>query len=85
MPLRHFLLIYDVSSQQLIEALDLGARGRVAAETYSEYEQKYRDREGIEIVLIGADSLETIRRTHAHYFGEADDSFFADLLEPQLG
>jgi hypothetical protein len=85
MPLRHFLLIYDVANRQLIEAKDLGSRGREAADTYSEYEQKYRERDGYEIVLIGADSLDTIRRTHAHYFGDADDTFFADLLEPQAG
>ncbi|HKP90597.1 MAG TPA: hypothetical protein VJT75_11575 [Thermoleophilaceae bacterium] len=70
MALLHFLLIYDHEQQKLVEALELGQQVAAAAEAYSQYEEKYRDRTGIEIVLVGADSLDTIRTTHAHYFGD---------------
>jgi hypothetical protein len=80
MALRHFLLIYDHERQTLLEALDLGTRGDAAAQTYSEYEEKYRDEHGIEIVLVGADSLDTIRTTHAHYFDGADAALFPEEL-----
>jgi hypothetical protein len=46
---------------------------------YAELEREAREsgREGVEIVLLGAESLDTIRATHAHYFRDAA----ADLFE----
>jgi len=79
MPLRHFLLIYDHAQQKLLEARDLGPKGDAAARTYSEVEETYKDRDGIEIVLVGADSLTTIQRTHAHYFDNAEAGLFPEL------
>ena len=35
---------------------------------YAATEEEYRDRRAIEIVLIGSDSIETVRMTHANYF-----------------
>jgi hypothetical protein len=35
---------------------------------YSAKEEEYRDRKDIEIVLVGSDSIETVRMTHANYF-----------------
>jgi hypothetical protein len=79
-PLLHYLLIYDHAEQKLLDALDLGTDAEDAARTYAEYEQSYRDRKGIEIVLVGADSLDTIRQTHAHYFSESAGEPFEKLL-----
>jgi hypothetical protein len=79
-PLLHYLLIYDHSEQRLLDALELGTNVEDAARTYADYEQTYRDRQGIEIVLVGADSLDTIRRTHAHYFSESAGEPFEKLL-----
>jgi len=80
MPLRHFLLIYDLSAGHLVEQLDLGEDGEAAAAEYSRREAEYRDRDGFEIVLVGADSIETIRQTHAHYFNGNGDRAFDELL-----
>lgn len=80
MPLQHFLLIYDHRQQKLLDALELGGRGELAAHTYAEYEERYRDRKGIEIVLVGADSLDTIRQTHAHYFSASASEPFSDMV-----
>lgn len=80
MALLHFLLIYDHAEGRLLDAVELGTAAREAARAYSEYEEKYRGRSGIEIVLVGADSLETIQMTHAHYFADAADEPFAELL-----
>ncbi len=58
----------------MVETLDLGEDAEGAARTYSLYEERYRDRTDLEIVLVGADSLETVRTTHAQYFeSEAED------------
>lgn len=32
------------------------------------------------LVLVGADSIETVKRTHGHYFQDADEAMFAELL-----
>ncbi len=67
MALIHFLLVYDRRAQTLIEQRQFGD-GREAAEAYTELEEKHRDNPMLEIVLVGADSLETIMETHGHYF-----------------
>lgn len=80
MPVRHFLLVYDLNAGRLIEENDLGEDGAVAAAEFSRREAQYRGRDGFEIVLVGADSIETVRKTHAHYFaGEGDPAFEALL------
>jgi hypothetical protein len=78
-PLEHFLIIFDTDAQELRDAVQLGADGDAAVNAYAEYEQKYRNERGIEIVLIGADSIDTIRRTHSQYFDAVDD-FFAQVV-----
>lgn len=84
MALRHFLLIYDLDQGHLVLAKDLGTDGDAAAREYSECEAEYRDREGFEIVLVGADSIETIKKTHSHYFesGDEQSTKFNRLLTP---
>jgi hypothetical protein len=70
MALQHFLLVYDLNAQRLI-AQEQFEDGAEAARAYAEHERKYQGREDLEIVLVGADSIETIRQTHAHYFDSA--------------
>jgi hypothetical protein len=67
MPLRHFLLVYDLAAQRLIKQQEF-SDGNEAAAAYAALEGDYKGREDFEIVLVGADSIETIKRTHAHYF-----------------
>ena len=65
--LRQFLLVYEVASG-VVDIQDLGEDPEAAAARYAEVEEELRGKRGYEIVLIGADSIETIRTTHAHYF-----------------
>lgn len=67
MALQHFLLVYDLTGQALLESATYDDADEAAA-AYSEAEAKYRDRSDLEVVLVGADSLDTIKQTHAHYF-----------------
>jgi hypothetical protein len=79
-PEQYFLLIYDLDSR----ALQHEAFGRdhtAAAERYSELELAHRDNDQIEVVLVGADSFDTIKRTHSHYFVERDEDVFREFLE----
>lgn len=67
MALQHFLLVYDLGVQRLISQREF-ADGNEAATAYAALEREYQGRKDLEIVLVGADSIETIKRTHAHYF-----------------
>lgn len=78
--MHHFLLVYSYDEGRLIEQdefLDPDA----AAAAYTEKERQYRDSSRLEIVLVGSDSIETIMRTHGHYFtGIDDETLFSDFL-----
>ncbi len=77
----HFILIYDHDHHTLIHARPMGEDADKAVEAYADCERKYRNQRGIEIVLVGADSLETIQKTHSHYFSDdAFRDFFEDVV-----
>ena len=65
--LRHFLLIYNAQNRT-VKVEDLGVDEEAAAERYAEVEEQLRAETSYEVVLIGADSLDTIKTTHSHYF-----------------
>jgi hypothetical protein len=81
-PVHHFLIVYDVKAQRLIDAADLGVDIDAALEAYRarEQEQEHGHDGSVEVVLIGADSLDTIKQTHPHYFDGAGEDFFATVL-----
>jgi hypothetical protein len=79
-PEQYFLLIYDLSSRAL-QHEEFGRDHTGAAERYSQLEGLHRDNDAIEVVLVGADSFDTIKRTHSHYFVERDEDVFREFLE----
>ena len=66
--IHHFLLVFDHDKGHLVEQKDFGTDGVKAVNEYSVKELEYRNRPRVEIVLIGSDSIATIRLTHANYF-----------------
>jgi hypothetical protein len=71
MALQHFLLRFNLRTQTLEQLTEFGRNAEEAMQAYSELEEAYRDRadqDDFEIVLIGADSIDTIRVTHSRYF-----------------
>ena len=67
MPLVHFLLVYNGPRRTLERSQrfeDVGA----ALAAYALAEEEYRGRNDVEVVLLGSDSIETLKRTHGHYF-----------------
>jgi hypothetical protein len=67
MPLVHFLLVYDRSKQELVfeQAYSDPAE---ALHEYEAMEERHRDERHMEIVLVGADSIETVKLTHGNYW-----------------
>lgn len=71
----HFLLVYDHRLQRLVASPREFRNGPEAAVAYAALEAEHRNDRDLEIVLVGADSIETIRRTHGHYFSAVDNPF----------
>ena len=84
--IRHFLIVFDHSAGRLAEpVIEFGEDSDAAVAAYSAKEKEIGDRPTIEIVLIGSDSLETVKLTHANYFdGSAKVSKYLDDLLADL-
>jgi hypothetical protein len=65
--LRHFLLVFDHNEGRLIQNREFN-NSEEALTAYSATERSYTREQNVEVVLIGADSIETVQRTHANYF-----------------
>ena len=67
MPLIHYLLIYNIDLGRLVDT-QVFRDASLAVARYAELEREYAGQGNFEIVLVGADSLETIKLTHGQYF-----------------
>jgi hypothetical protein len=66
-PLKHFLLVFDHAAGQLIRHDEFDDVNE-ALRAYRRAEDQYDHSADMEVVLIGSDSFETVRETHANYF-----------------
>lgn len=76
----YFLLVYCFDEGRLIHQDGTVDRDE-AIRRYDAMERKYRGQlDKYEVVLIGADSIDTIMQTHGHYFRTSSDSMFSEFL-----
>ncbi len=66
--IHHFLLVYDHEKGRLIETREFGTDSKAAVAAYAAKERELENQRLIEIVLIGSDSIDTVKLTHANYF-----------------
>lgn len=66
--IQHFLLVFDHRVGTLVQTEEYGIDADAALAAYAATEALYGERKDIEVVLIGSDSFETVKRTHANYF-----------------
>lgn len=67
--IQHFILVFDHQKGRLVtEPLMFGDDSKNALAHYSELERTHRDDSNMDIVLVGSDSIETVKITHANYF-----------------
>lgn len=67
----HFLLVFDHSKGKLVEVQEFGKDRDKAVAAYAAKEEEIGElgsASAIEIVMIGSDSLDTVKLTHANYF-----------------
>lgn len=83
--IQHFLLVFDHGKNELIKTLRFGEDAQAATKCYGEFEKKYRDSSLIDIVLVGSDSLETVKVTHSIYFTGTSERKVHDALTNMLG
>lgn len=76
----HVLLVYSHERQELVSQ-EVFHDSKMATTAYAEAEEKYRDEgDAYEVVLVGADSIDTIERTHGHYFRLDETTLFSRFL-----
>lgn len=71
--LNHFLVLYRISLAKA-EVTAFGHDYGVALDAYNLSEEEHRDDPDVEVVLLGSDSLETLKRTHSSYFELSEKS-----------
>ena len=79
--IKHFLIVYDIPSANA-DVRPYGTDYDAALEAYERAEQDARDHSDVEVVLVSAASLETIKRTHSSYFHKTES--FETLLPAGL-
>lgn len=67
-PVKHFLFIYDRKQDRSISIDPYGENVDDAVDAYRTAEILHAEEPWIDIVLIGSDSLATIKKTHSTYF-----------------
>lgn len=82
-PTNYFLLIYNLSTRA-VDVEEWGSDDVGAASAYTDCEQRFQDSEDVEVVLVGADSLETVKLTHSHYFVQTTGDLFEELARELL-
>lgn len=79
--IKHFLVTFDIR-RDASEVEEFGTDTDAALAAYFAAEQAHSGDRNIEVVLLGSDSLETVKRTHANYFGLGD--WHVDHMVEQL-
>ena len=74
----HFLLVYSHKEQKLVRQDEYRDSAKATA-AYTEAERENITSEDYEIVLIGSDRIETIMKTHGHYFAGEYGAFPLEL------
>jgi hypothetical protein len=80
-PIKHFLVVYDIARGRA-DVRRFGTDYEAAQRAYADVEWQTREDANIDAVLLSADSLETVKRTHSSYFGP--QRRFEHLLPPGL-
>lgn len=78
--MKNFILIYNHAKKELEDILQFEDDVASATRRYGELETEFRDSALMDIVLVGSDSIETVKVTHANYFTGAAEKKVRDLF-----
>lgn len=84
--INNWILVFDWNSGYFVNWKSVSRDPKQAYSVYSEYEGKYTEQAGFEVVLVGSSNVSMIRKTHSHYFGiDGYDGILKGLDESVLG
>ncbi len=66
--IKHFLIVFDHAKGEMAQLVEFGEDSDRAVAAYAAKEKELQSKDMVEIVLIGSDSLSTVKLTHANYF-----------------
>jgi hypothetical protein len=69
--MNHYLMVFNRSTGEILRRQRYGDRDDALKARFSE-ERKHHDEPGIEVVVLGAVSWDSLRRTHGRYFKNFD-------------
>lgn len=64
---KHFLVVYDIPAARA-DVTPFERDYQAALDAYNREEEAQRDNPDVEVVLLGSDSVDTLKRTHSSYF-----------------
>ena len=79
----HFLLVYDLREGRLISTVQFEDAAEAVA-AYQSREREHLIEPHVEIVLVAADSIETVHETHGSYFDEGVSSVWEKYVREIL-
>ena len=74
-----FLITFDHDARKQISLEEFRDTAQ-ALKAYSEREEQYRDDTRVEVVLLGAESIDAIKVTHSNYFADTANEDTANAL-----
>lgn len=78
--IQHFILVFDRHAGRLLNQLEFGTNASKALAAYENLEREHRENLSMDIVLVGSDSIDTVKVTHANYFDGSAKDLYADVL-----
>ena len=78
--IKNFLLIFNHAANELVRCVEFDDDVDSATVAYANAEQEFRGSSSVDIVLVGSDSIESVRMTHSTYFTDGS----RDLVERAL-
>ena len=80
----HFLLIYDTEAGELMGEPRVFDHAAPAIEAYIAAEAAYQEKPSFQVVLIGSDSLDTVKVTHGNFFRRQTLQQLIDGMFPEV-
>lgn len=78
--IQNFILVFDRHAGVLVDLIEFGTQVKAAMDKYERLEEKHRTEPHMDIVLVGSDSIDTVKVTHANYFNGKARDVYADVL-----
>jgi hypothetical protein len=86
--LRHYLVVYRVAEERVEMSEYSSEQYEEALDAYRATEETHRDEPGVEVVLLSADSPESLMATHGRFFEESRrhvDDYITERIDDLLG